>query len=485
MPILGLITRFVLAGALGLGGALGVAAMTAPPTSNVLPDATIDFALTADTGDPEGQIAAFGLTSIPDQDAVELQALPDSATIQLVAFAEPGTGPDTGGSTRPAWLLPTGHPRVPPITQFDGGPLGNANCTMASGAMLARLGYGIVTTGSQLRALQPDQEGGTSLADLQVAIGKWGIAFNQGAISPLQLRALLYAGAGAVIQVTYGKIPVSLRVQQSFTGGHAMYLDGFRPAGTDGPAAYYVVDPLGPTWAGYKGTWWPADIIEAAALDFGGGAAYTAWAFPGGKAPLNPPALPPSAFPVASAAPGVSPTPLPSPPPLPPSDPTVTPPPSGEEPPDVPPGWWVPEWGGIYKGGVVLSPVFTACIVDKKPWCPGGIIGVWPAAATPAPTLPPLQVINVDLLFANPIGGGLMQVIFKAPDGATPYLQYWDAGQASGPLKSAPSVEAALLDGQKVQIATFPIDQGVSYNFVASAQALGVKAISAVGSAGQ
>jgi hypothetical protein len=64
-------------------------------------------------------------------------------------------------------------------------------------AMLARLGYGIVTTGSQLRALQPDQEGGTSLADLQVAIAKWGVAFSQGAISPLQLRALLYAGAGA------------------------------------------------------------------------------------------------------------------------------------------------------------------------------------------------------------------------------------------------------------------------------------------------
>ena len=151
-----------------------------------------------------------------------------------------------------------------PITQFDGGPLGNVNCTMASGAMLARLGYGIVTTGSQLRALQPDQEGGTSLADLQVAIKKWGVAFNQGAISPLQLRALLYAGAGAVIQVNYGMIPVALRLQKNFTGGHAIYVDGFRPAGTDGPAAYFVIDPLGPTWAGYKGAWWPADVVEAA-----------------------------------------------------------------------------------------------------------------------------------------------------------------------------------------------------------------------------
>ena len=84
--------------------------------------------------------------------------------------------------------------------EANGGPLGNVNCTMASGAMLARLGYGIVTTGSHLRALQPDQEGGTSLADLQVAIKKWGVAFNQGAISPLQLRAR----GGAAVTVCWG-----------------------------------------------------------------------------------------------------------------------------------------------------------------------------------------------------------------------------------------------------------------------------------------
>ena len=33
-------------------------------------------------------------------------------------------------------------------------------------------------------------------------------------------------------------------------------------------------------------------------------------------------------------------------------------------------------------------------------------------------------------------------------------------------------------------MATFPIEQGVDYNFVASAQALGMKAISEVGTAG-
>ena len=486
MPILGLITRFVLAAVIGLGGALGVAALTAPPASNLLPGPETAFALTTDSGD---EVAAFGLTAVPDEAPVALQALPDDAVLQLVSFVEPGTEPGTGGATRPAWLLPTGYPRVPPITQFDGGPLGPANCTMASGAMLARLGYGIVTTGSQLRALQPDQVGGTSLADLQAAIAKWGVAFSRGAISPLQLRALLYAGAGAVVQVAYGTIPVSLRLQKSFTGGHAIYLDGFRPAGTDGPAAYFVIDPLGPTWSGYRGAWWPADIVEAAALAFGGGTAYTAWAFPGGIAPTNPPPLPPSAFPDATLAPGVTPdplatpTPIPSSPPLPSPAATLAAPPAGDPAPAVPPDAWIPTWTGIFKGGEVLSPIWTACIVDPAPWCPDGIIAIWPAQAAAA-TLPPLRSVDIGLLFANPIGGGLMQVIFDIPDGATPFLQFWNADDSSGPLQTAPSIEAAVLDGKKVQVATFPIEQGVDYNFVASAQALGLNAISPVGSAG-
>jgi hypothetical protein len=487
MPILGLITRFVLAGAIGLGGALGVAAVTAPPASNLLPGPETAFELTKDSGD---QVVPFGLSSIPDEEPVALQALPDASTLQLVAFAEPGTDPTVPGPTRPEWLLPTGFPRVPPITQFDGGPLGNVNCTMASGAMLARLGFGIVTTGSQLRALQPDQEGGTSLADLQVAIKKWGVAFDQGAISPLQLRALLYAGAGAVIQVDYGLIPVGLRLQKNFTGGHAMYLDGFRPAGTDGPAAYYVIDPLGPTWAGYKGAWWPAATVEAAATSFGGGKAYTSWAFPGGKTPANPPKLPPSAFPEASAAPGATPTPTPSgdvtPPPLP--DPEVITPPASDDDPDVAPdpGWWVPDWGGVFEGGIALEPIFKVCLADPKPaWCPGGIIGRFPVGSGPLPTLRPLTPIAVDLLYANVVNPGVMQVIFDAPDGATPALQFWDAANPSGPLLTAPSIQAAILDGEKVQVATFPIAEGTAYNFVASAQALGVSAVSAVGSAGE
>jgi hypothetical protein len=487
MTHLGLVTRFVLAAAIGLGAALGVAALTAPPTSNLLPSPDAVFELTADTGD---EVVAFGLTAVPDEEPVPLEALPDDAVLQLVSFVEPGTEPGAGGTERPAWLLPTGYPRVPPITQFDGGPLGSANCTMASGAMLARLGYGIVTTGSQLRALQPDQVGGTSIADLQVAVAAWGVSFSQGAISPLQLRALLYAGAGAVLQISYGSIPVALRLQADFTGGHAIYLDGFRPPGPDGPAAYYVIDPLGHTWSGYRGTWWPANVVEAAALAFGAGTAYTAWAFPGGTAPAHPAPLPPDAFPEtslddgATPDPSATPTPVLSPPPLPTPEPSLAVPPAGDVVPVVPSDWWAPSWADILEGGKVLSPVLTVCIVDPPAWCPDGIIGIWPAEATAPPTLPPLEVIDIDLLYANPIGGGLMQVIFAVPDGTTPFLQFWDAGEPSGPLGNAPSIEAALLDGRTVQVATFPIAQGVNYNFVASAQALGLKAISQVGTAG-
>ena len=82
-----------------------------------------------------------------------------------------GSGPATTAVVR----NPSGFPRIQPITQFDGGPFQGSNCTLASGSMLARLGYGIVTNGSTLRTLQDDQEGGTDLNDLNQALfrGVW------------------------------------------------------------------------------------------------------------------------------------------------------------------------------------------------------------------------------------------------------------------------------------------------------------------------
>jgi hypothetical protein len=503
---LGILIRFILAGVIGAGGAFGVAAATAPPASSAIPGPLASYQLTSDTGDQPA--ALFGITAIPDQAPVKLAALPDGQTLQLVAYAQPGSVPPTGQpGFRPAWLAATGFPRVVPITQFDGGPLQGSNCTMAAGAMLSRLGFGIVTTGSQLRALQPDQEGGTSLADLEVSIGRYGVSFSRAPISALQLRALLYAGAGAVIQGTYADVPVDLRLQKDFTGGHAIYLDGFRPASADGPAAYYVIDPLGPTWSGYRGGWWPADIVEAFAAAFGGGSIYAEWAFPGGKTPTTYPVLPPAAYPsptpvgpAPSLEPGVSPSPgaspsptpsaeAPSPSPLllPSSNPTASIPPSGPNPPHLPPDWWEIGVLQVLTPHLDLSVLLGACAATPAPsWCPSGIIGIFPPEATPPPTLPPLQTnLHVDLLFANAISPGVMQVIFTAPDGTTPALQFWDSSSPSGKLSLAPSVETALLNGKLVQVAQFPISQGGTYDFIASAAGTGVKALSQVGTIGR
>ncbi len=502
---LGTVTRLVVAGALGATVALGAGAMTAapPPTNLLLPPGT-DYDLTADTGDVRAQFTLTGVAAGtnpagPGASAapVELQALPDTAQLTLVAYKD-GPAPDTAGpNVRPSWLAPVGFPRVKPLSQFDGGPLGNANCTMTSGAMLARLGFGIVATGSQLRALQPDQVGGTSLADLEVAIEKFGVRFNRAPLSALQLRALMYAGAGAVIQGTYGIIPFELRLQKNFLGGHAIYLDGFRPASAAGPAAYYVLDPLGPVWSGYKGAWWPADIIEAFAENFGGGSIYTSWAFPGGATPRSYPKLPPDAFPTGHR-PGDTPEPtprpgettpppvVPTPPELPTPDPSATIPPAGDSPPPTPSDF-NPGGTGVLLDPGVISVLLGVCAGASPPsWCPIGIIGVLPPDPVAIPTLPPLAVPpTIDLLYANAIGPGTMQVIFTVPDGSLPSLQFWGTQAGAGALSFASSIEPALLDGRPVQVAQFQIQPGTSYNFVASAAGAGVRAISQVGTVGQ
>ena len=77
-----------------------------------------------------------------------------------------------------------------------------------------------------------------------------------------------------------------------------------------------------------------------------------------------------------------------------------------------------------------------------------------------------------------------MQVIFTTPSGSTPALQFWDSSSSTGTLSLAPSVEPALLNGKLVQVAQFPISQGGTYDFIASAAGTGVKALSLVGTIG-
>ncbi len=289
-----LLIRFGVSALIGTVMAVGTAVVVAKP--RIASTAPTIVALSGVDENP----LAFELTAGAPK---ALEAPPLTATIQLTSFHAPGASEAPGGGVADPWWK-TSVPRIPAVTQFDGGPLAAVNCLMAAGSMLARLGYGIVTTGSQMRALQPDQDGGTNYQNLQDAIRQgWKVRFFSGALTPLQLRALLYAGAGAVIDGVYGELPKGVRLQDSFTGRHAVYVDAFRPPTATEPAAYYVMDPIGRSWQGYKGGWWPADDVERFAAQLTGGRIATMWAFPGGKVPKDHPILPPNGYPGAGSTP--------------------------------------------------------------------------------------------------------------------------------------------------------------------------------------
>lgn len=472
-----LLLRFVLSAALGGGVAVGAAAITAPPLIVSTAHAGSPITLTGQ----DGNQLKFALQ--PDEPQ-PLAPLPATSTIQLTSFENAPASFSPSGNVRPPWWN-SSVPRVPAITQFDGGPLQNANCTMASGAMLARLAFGIVTTGSQLRALQDDQDGYSNLGDLQTAVGRgWGVRFFTGALSPLQLRALLYGGAGAEVIGNYGQLPVALRLQKSFTGNHAIYVDAFRPPGPDGPAAYYVMDPLGQTWAGYKGDWWPADEVERFATVYGGGTIQTAWAFAGGVVPTDHPILPRDAYPSATPSPNESPGASPSASeeptaadPMPtgnlplPNDPGAgTPPPSEPKFPRV----------DFLTNVFQVEPGLLGCAVQPvPPGCPRGIVGVVDLAGltTATASAPPSQI---KLLYANPIAPGTYQIIFESPPHSHAALWLWST-KGGGALEEA-TVESGVLDDKPVSIATITLDPNADFSFVATATGDGVRAISPVGS---
>jgi hypothetical protein len=480
MPVLGLLLRFLLAAVIGAGGALAAAAVLTPNVaSQARPGPAYSVDLTTELGEP----AAFGLVAIPDAQPVALQALPDDKTLTLLAYAEPGTTPSDPFS--PAWINSAGHPRVPMITQFDGGPLQNVNCVMAAGAMLARLTFGIVTTGSQVRSFAHVPHGGTTLHNLNRAMNEgWGVQFSIGYLTPLQLRSLLYAGAGAVVLVKYGEIPAQYSLQPGFVAGHGIYLDGFHQAGPDGEAAYFVGDPLGRTWSGYKGKFIPARFIERAGTVFGGGRIMTAWGFPGGGQPAHYPPLPTSDWPSEDQPPaGEEPTP----PPLPePGDVPVTPENPGDTPPAVPvdPGirfdW--PVKTGIFR----FDPDLVRCLGPSAPvGCPYGLAAIVSVLTAATPTIPPAVVLgDVTLLFADSVQPGVLRVIFSVPEGATAGLQYWPSDGSGSRLLAPSAIEPMILDGRVVQVASIPVETGVGYDFVATAAAEGARGISQVGTIG-
>ncbi len=408
-----------------------------------------------------------------------LPSLPATQTLQLVSYVAAAGDTESSAERAPWWSA--GVPRVPAITQFDGGPLGNVNCAMASGAMLARLTFGIVTTGSQMRALQDDQEGGTSMLDVQTAVSRgWGVRFSAGVLSPLQLRALMYAGAGAEIAAMYGEVPVSLRLQKNFTAGHSIYLDGFREAGPEGPAAYYVIDPLGHSWSGYRGGWWPASIVERSGTVFGSGGILALWGFAGGAAPTGHPILPRSAYPStgpsATASPGASPgaaeDPMPTgdTSPLGDVDQGTTPPSSPETP-----------RGEATTGSSGFAELLARCAVTPSPSdCPPGLVGQAVAPSGPAPSGSIAATSPARLRYVTQIGPGTWQIIFEAAPNSSPEVFVWP-GDPERRVESG-TVELAQLEGQQVNVATVMADPSRSFTFFVTTVEGGVRVTSQIGS---
>jgi hypothetical protein len=407
----------------------------------------------SDTPAIPGPIVAFN-----EQPAGEPSPLPSLSPEDLGAASAALLGGEPV-----SFVNPSGFPRIPPITQFDGGPFQGANCTLASGAMLARLGSGIVTSGSILRTLQDDQDGGTGINDLAQALWRgYGVHYSSGLLRPEQLKSLLGAGYGAVIQGDYSKIPRALRLQKNFTGGHAIYLDGYYPGSADSgiPEAYYVIDPIGRPRSGYEGDWWPASVVDEFAGALGGGRVRAMWAFPPGGVP--PEVTGPDVLPIPPDTGGGQPT-----------TPGETPSPSSTigpsvavEPGDVtaelPPA--EPPVSDPGLGGLHLVPLFDICLITPRPsGCPTGIEAVFSV-----PDVPVLRLSlgpTIDVLFVDSDRANVAIVGFTVDPPAAADVHFWEVGVSPGDVHSASSMSSMVLFGKTVQLARLDTKAATTYRF--------------------
>jgi len=431
-----------------------------PPvtTAEVEPDP--DFVL---VGDTPAEPVAFDLsTPAPSASPPALIAGLPAPDLSLAASAL------LGGDPVAPPVKPLGFPRVDPITQFDGGPFQGSNCTLASGAMLARLGFGIVTTGSILRTLQDDQDGGTGLDDLQTALWRgYGVSIHTGLLRPPQLKALLTHGFGAVIQGVYGYIPRQIRLQRSFEGPHAIYVDGYYPGGGGIPEAYYVIDPIGRPNSGYQGEWWPASIVDAFGTAFGGGRIPAAWVFPPGGIP--PEVTGPDVVPLPPSGdhgPAVTPAPSGSPSASPSGSPGASPAPSGEPGDETPPGPSGPYLDGdVTIAGVDLSPVLVYCLLQPlPPDCPGGVPGVFEVPPVDLPIVLPGPEVSVTFVDSDAPNVALVGFTVT-PSGAPADVRFWEADGSPATLHGASSISSFTLLGQQMFVARLDVLASTDYHF--------------------
>ncbi len=454
----GLLPKFaVFAVAVVIGGSIAYVAAAAINRPRLTPTATEapDIVLTALGG---GTVAAFDLLDARKAPTVLDGLPPDDLSAASAALIDDEPPPGTN---------PLGFPRVPPVTQFDGGPYAGANCTLAAGAVLARLGFGIVTSGSILRTLQDDLVGGTGLDDLQTAIFRgYGVQFRTGAIRPNQLKSLLAAGYGAVIQGDYGEIPAGLRLQPSFEGPHAIYLDGYYPGDGATPEAYYVIDPIG-RGSGYDGDWWPASVVDDFGLAFGhgGGRIAAAWVFPPGGTP--PEVVGPDVLPLPSSPPGPAPDPGAS------ASASAAPSGSGdlaEEAGDAdpPPPPLHPTFDGpIILDAGILSPYLTVCLFEPAPpSCPSGIEGIF--------EIPPLFFDlspgpEIDVRFVDSDHPSIALVGFGVDPAGPVDVAFWQADGSPATIGGPTSMATVDVLGQPTIVARLDVLAATTYHFQVTA----------------
>ena len=444
------------------GGSVAYVGVAAANRAPLLPTATENPAYIL-TGDDGGTVAAFDLIDAQSAPTIVAGLSPEDLSAASAALIDDEPPPGTN---------PLGFPRVPPVSQFDGGPFEGANCTLAAGAMLARLGFGIVTSGSILRTLQDDQVGGTGLDDLQTAIFRgYGVQFKSGAVTPAQLKNLLAAGYGAVIQGDYGEIPPQLRLQPSFDDPHAIYLDGYYPGDASTPPAYYVIDPIG-RGPNYDGDWWPASIVDAFGLAFGhGGRIAAAWVFPPGG--VAPEVVGPDVLPLPTSPPGpVTPTPAPGES----ASPSVSPsaggsPPLPEEPGDVvtPHPVFDPDLvGSVTLDPGILLPVLSICLLEPPPaGCPTGVEAVFEVPQPPIIDLslgPEIEVVFVDSDRPN-----VAFVGFRTDPPSPVDVRFWEADGTPATFMSASSMASVVILGQPTVVARLDVSAATTYHFQVSA----------------
>lgn len=390
-------------------------------------------------------------TTASDTDSVVLQPL-TPVQLAIVHSALPPEVPDAP--------IPKAIPRVKLISQFDGGDFAGANCTMASGAMLAELAFGVRTTGTVLRNHQNDREGGTGLDDLQLALqNAVKGTIRIGNIGVQQLRKLSGAGYGVVLQGLYSHAS-KYTLQPSFRGGHAIYVDGFVPADAHHPGLYWVIDPIARQSSGYKGRWWTADVLEDfAAAWAGAGRVSAAWAPPltglGFTIPDDPDFLDlePSGGndpsegrkpPRAGGDGGDDKVPEPKPIPGVVQDP-------GSQP---------------SVGGQQQQPSLQACLVQPiHAGCPNGILAIYNVPGTASGISPPA----VNVVFVDSDQPNVAFVGFTSDDVSRSNVFYWPADDPTAPIQEATSVSFVDLVDRPTWVARLEVLAGTKYQFMVMA----------------